>query len=101
VTANDPVSWLLVEPGWSVVASDGTELGRVHDVVGDSAEDIFNGLAVSPGRLKAARYVPAERVASITEGQIRLELTPEEFDRLDEHGEPPPSERIRADTTDL
>ncbi len=28
----DPVSWLLVEHGWEVVAQDGAPLGRVHEV---------------------------------------------------------------------
>jgi uncharacterized protein YrrD len=98
---SDPVSWLVIEPGWTVVASDGSQLGRVHAVVGDSGNDIFNGLAVSPGLLKGSRYVPAERVAEITDGQVGLALTPEEFERLGEHAEPPPSAEIRADTTDL
>ena len=32
---SDPVSWLLVEPGWKVVASEGSEVGKVDEVVGD------------------------------------------------------------------
>ena len=95
------MSWLVIEPGWDVLANDGSHLGRVHEVVGDSGKDIFNGLAVSPGLLKSSRYVPAERVGQITDGEVQLGLSPEEFERLDEHGEQPPSEEIRADTTDL
>ena len=33
----DPVSWLLIEKGWKVVASDGNEIGKVHEVVGDNS----------------------------------------------------------------
>lgn len=51
----DPVSWLLVEPGWDVVGSDGKELGTVHEVLGDTGADIFDGLAVSPGLLRSPR----------------------------------------------
>jgi len=91
----------VIEPGWKVVGNDGSELGRVHEVVGDSGKDIFNGLAVSPGLLKPARYVPAERVGRITEGEVQLGLGAEEFEGLDDHGEQPPSEEIRADTTEL
>jgi hypothetical protein len=80
----DPVSWLVLEPGWEVVASDGTELGRVSSVLGDTEEDIFNGLSVSPGLLRADRYVPAERVASIVAGRVKLDLTAADFERLPE-----------------
>jgi len=97
----DPVSWFVIESGWTVVASDGRDLGKVHEVIGDSGKDIFNGIAVSPGLLKSSRYVPAERVARITDGRIELDLRADEFDRLDEHGALPPSARVRADDTDI
>lgn len=97
----DPVSWLVIEPGWKVVASDGEHLGSVHEVIGDTGKDIFNGLAVSPGLLKSSKYVPAERVAQIVEGRVHLDLTADEFDRLDEHAEQPTSAEIRADTTHI
>jgi hypothetical protein len=84
-----------------VVARDGSRVGEIHEVVGDSGKDIFNGLAVSPGVLKSSRYVPAERVRRISEGEVELDLTADEFDRLGEHGEQPPSAEIRSDTTDL
>jgi hypothetical protein len=98
---SDPVSWFLIEKGWSVTGADGRRLGTVEEVIGDTGEDIFNGLAVSPGFLRSARYVPAERVATIVEGSVVLDLGESEFDRLDDHGDTPPSARIRADTTDL
>jgi hypothetical protein len=97
----DPVSWLVIESGWKVVGRDGEELGSVHEVIGDTGKDIFNGLAVSPGLLRSSKYVPAERVAQIVDGRVGLDLTADEFDRLDEHGEQPPSAEIRADTTQI
>ena len=97
---SDPVSWFLIEKGWTVVGRDG-ELGSVHEVVGDSGKDIFNGLSITPGLLRTAKYVPAERVGTITEGRIEVDLSADEFDRLDEHGEVPPSAQVRHDTTDL
>ena len=78
----DPVSWLLVEKGWDVVGSDGEALGTVDEVRGDSEADIFNGLAVSPGLVGRARYVPAERVRQIVEGRIELDLDRESFEGL-------------------
>jgi hypothetical protein len=97
----DPVSWLLIEPGWDVVGADGEALGTVHEVIGDTGIDIFDGLAVSPGLLKGSKYVPAEAVERITEGRVEVRLTNPEFDRLGEHGEQPPSAEIRPDTTEI
>jgi hypothetical protein len=82
---SDPVSWFVIEPGWSVATADGTNLGTVHQVLGDEKADIFDGLAVTAGLLKRVRYVPAERVAEITEGNVALTLTAEAFERLDEY----------------
>src|SRR5205807_1135112 len=61
----DPVSWLLVEHGWTVVAANSAAVGTVQEVIGDTGKDIFNGLSVSPGLLKRPKYVPAEQVAEI------------------------------------
>jgi uncharacterized protein YrrD len=67
----DPVSWLVVEPGWRVVDAQGEEVGRVERVVGDENVDIFEGIEVRSGLLSQS-FVPAERIASIVEGEIRL-----------------------------
>ena len=67
----DPVSWLLIEPGWQVTDANGEEIGRVEAVTGDMNADIFDGLEVRSGVLEK-RYVPAEQVASIVQGEVRL-----------------------------
>jgi hypothetical protein len=92
----DPVSWLVIDPGWAVVAADGSELGKVEEVVGDTGVDIFNGLSVSTGFLARPRYVPAEQVAEITQGRVRLALTRDQFERLSEFNEPPASLEVSA-----
>ena len=92
----EPVSWLVIEPGWSVVDRDGTEVGRVDELVGDTGKDIFSGLKVLTGLFGKARFVPAERVVAITEGEVRLDLSKDEVDRLEEFSEPPPSAQFRA-----
>jgi uncharacterized protein YrrD len=97
----DPASWFVIEPGWEVVSREGEKLGTVHEVIGDTGVDIFDGLAVSPGLLKSSKYVPAERVAAIVEGRVALDLSSMQFDALGDHGEQPPSAEIRADTTDI
>ena len=81
----DPVAWLVVEPGWEVVASDGEKVGVVDEVLGDKNADIFDGLAVAPGLLKKPKYVPAERVGEIVEGRVTLDLSKAAFDALSEY----------------
>jgi hypothetical protein len=93
----DAVSWLMIETGWKVLASDGSEVGEVDEVVGDSSVDIFDGLAIPTSAFGKPRYVPAEQVGEITEGTVRLKLTPEQVERLDEYLEPATSAEIEAD----
>jgi hypothetical protein len=93
----DPVSWLMIAPGWKVVAADGTEVGEVDEVAGDSNLDIFDGLAIATSALGKPRYVPAERVGEITEGTVRLKLTREQVDELGEYLEPATSAEIEPD----
>jgi hypothetical protein len=69
---SDPVSWLLVEPGWDVVDADGESVGKVDEVLGDEDRDIFDGLQVTSGVLGESRYIPAEEVGGITEGRVQL-----------------------------
>jgi len=84
----DPVSWLLIEPGWRVEDADGTEVGRVEEVTGDSGADIFDGLAVSFSLLGRQHYVAAEQVAGITQGTVRLKLDRAAIERLPGFDEP-------------
>jgi sporulation protein YlmC with PRC-barrel domain len=62
----DPVSYLLIEPGWRVVDADGRDVGRVEEVLADLEQDIFHGLRVG------GREITAAEVAEIVEGLVRL-----------------------------
>jgi hypothetical protein len=84
----DPVSWFMIEPGWRVAAVDGTDVGRVEEVTGDSNADIFDGLAIAFSALGRSQYVPSEQVAEITEGTVRLQLDAAAIERLPEFDEP-------------
>jgi hypothetical protein len=95
--SGDPVSWLMIESGWKVVAADGTDVGKVEEIVGDTGTDIFNGLSIATGLLGKPKYVPAERVGEITEGQVVLDLSPDAVDELEDHELQPPSEQFRPD----
>jgi uncharacterized protein YrrD len=90
----DRVSWLLIEQGWKVRGRDGKDIGKVVDVVGDSDEDIFNGLAISVGLFAKHRYVPAELVSDIVEGEVRVDVDSGAARSLREFERPPASEEI-------
>jgi rRNA processing protein Gar1 len=64
--SSDPVSWLLVEPGWPVYDRDGKKVGKVDEVLGDGQSGIFHGLVVGGDEILS------ERVADIREGEIHL-----------------------------
>jgi hypothetical protein len=84
----DPTSWLMVEPGYSVSAPDGEEIGKVDQVLGDNNADIFDGLAILTGVVGKPKYVPSELVASIDTDAVRLTIGKEELDSLDEYTPP-------------
>ena len=63
---SDPVSWLMIEPGWKVVGPRGEKVGKVDEVLGDESVDIFHGLLVG------GEEILAERVSEIREGEIHL-----------------------------
>jgi hypothetical protein len=90
----DPVSWLMIRPGWKVYSSDGAELGAVDEVTGDENDDIFDGLAVAATALSKPKYIPAERVTTITEGRVNVSLTSADFEETSEFLEPSTSAQI-------
>ena len=94
----DPVSWLMIKPGWKVLAQDGSEIGFVDEIVGDDTKDIFDGLAVAESALGKPRYVLAEQVVEITDGVVRLSLTREQAGQLGEFLNPATSEEIEPDS---
>lgn len=62
----DPVSWLLIEPGWPVYDRDEKKVGKVDEVLGDGQSGIFHGLIVDGDEILS------ERVADIRDGSIHL-----------------------------
>jgi hypothetical protein len=93
----DPVSWKVVEKGWAVVASDGGEVGKVNEVIGDPEADIFDGVAVGAGAiLDRPLYVPSEQVGPIEEGTVHLTIDAATYERSQPYEPPPPGERFLA-----
>ncbi len=93
----DPVSWKVAERGWSVVANDGNEVGKLDQVLGDTEADIFDGLAVGTGTvLDRPIYVPSEKVGAIEEGTVHLGIDSEEYEHLSPYEPPPPGGQFLA-----
>jgi len=86
----DPVSWLQIESGWSVVGSDGELVGSVVTVAGDKHEDIFDGLAVDVDGSAQPRYVPGERVGLIFPGKVTVQFSASEARELEPFEAPKP-----------
>ena len=95
---DDPVSWLLIRPGWKVVAADGAEVGEVDEVAGDDTEDLFDGLAGATSAFGKPRYVLSEQVGDITERVVRLTISRAQFEQLGEYLEPATSGVIEPDS---
>jgi uncharacterized protein YrrD len=83
-----------MEHGWRVYDAEGSEIGKVDEITGDSEADIFDGLTVNKGILNHARYVPSESVAEIREGEVHLSLRHEEVENLETFTEPAAEEQI-------
>jgi len=93
----DPVSWLLIEPGWHVVDASGGSIGKVEAVTGDSNADIFDGLAIASGMLARPKYLPAEQVGEITDGCVHLLVDRAGLDALGEYDVPAASEDVEPE----
>lgn len=75
MTDGDPVSWRGLIYGTPVLASDGTRVGSVREVLGSDAEDIFHGLRVElDGETEAKRdvMIPAEAIDSLGTADVRV-----------------------------
>ena len=82
-----PMSYLTLEPGTPVLASDGAEVGRVAHVLADPDADIFDGIVISSGG--GHRFVDAPQVADIAAGGVTLTLDARAAEALPEPSENP------------
>lgn len=93
-----PMSYLTLEPGAPVFASDGTRIGTVEHVLADPEEDIFDGLVIDtrlgPG---GHRFVDAPCVDAIREGGVVLTLDVAGAERLPEPSANPAALRVDPD----
>jgi hypothetical protein len=92
----EPVSWYTIEAGWDVQDRSGAVIGEVIEVVGDQDADIFDGLRFE-GSDGEERFVEAERVGEIVEGNVTIEVERDELEEGDEEVAQPGGAEIRPD----
>jgi hypothetical protein len=68
------IAWTVLDRGHDIVASDGSKVGTVKEVVGDRTKDIFSGVTYSPGFTQPDLFVPADAISEITDQGIVLTL---------------------------
>jgi hypothetical protein len=83
-----PVSYVALEEGAAVLASDGEEVGHVAHVLADEDQDIFDGIVISHG-LGRHTFADAEQVAAIHEHAVTLAISAAEAEALPEPSENP------------
>jgi hypothetical protein len=83
VTDEHQIGYKVLPRGVPVHASDGVEIGKVHRVLDNAREHIFDGIIIATpdGR----RFVDAPEVARITEKRVTLTIDAAEARELPEH----------------
>lgn len=81
--AGSPISWMTLEKGTSVVASDGSEVGEVGEVVADRQKDIFSGITLSGGLFGTDRFVPADLIGTMTADEVQLTIDQKQAEALE------------------
>jgi len=74
------ISYKALPKGTRVLASDGTEVGRVRRVQDNVRENIFDGIVIETRRGK--RFVDAPEVGHIAERAVTLTISAEEVAAL-------------------
>jgi hypothetical protein len=77
-----PVSWRAIVYGTPVISSDNETAGKVHEVLGSDAEDIFHGLRVALTGAGRDVMVSAENIPTLTSESVRTNLTRLELEAL-------------------
>jgi hypothetical protein len=72
----EPISYLALEVGTSVVTSSGTVIGTVEHVLQIPELDLFDGIAVTTKH--GLRFVDRDQIDDITTARVRCLLTDEQ-----------------------
>jgi len=77
------IGYQALPRGVPVHASDGVQIGKVHRVLDNAREHIFDGIVIDTG--KARVFVDAPEVARITRSRVTLTIDAAEAAQLPPH----------------
>lgn len=80
---NAPISWVTLEKGAPVFASNAERVGVVGEVVADRQKDIFSGITLSGGLFGTERFVPAELIAEMRTDGVHLSIEEARIEALE------------------
>ena len=93
-----PISYMTLQEGTPVLASDGTQVGVVAFVLADADTDIFDGIVIDSRRGPGGhRFVDAPEVARIAERAVTLSIDAAAAARLPQPSENPAEMRAHPD----
>jgi hypothetical protein len=87
VSEPEPISWRSIVSGTTVVSTDGTPLGKVREVLGSDADDIFHGLRVALVSGHRDVMVSAGEIEGLSAAVVSTYLTLAEVDALPTYNE--------------
>jgi hypothetical protein len=78
---NSPISWRAVTYGTPVLATGGEAVGKVREILGSDAEDVFHGVRVA---IDTSRDVmlSSEQITGLTPAAVQTSLTREQLSAL-------------------
>ena len=95
-----PGSYMTLQPGVPVYASDGEELREVAHVLAEPDKDIFDGLVIDTSSARGGnRFVDAPEVGEIHERGVVLTLDRSAAQNLPEPSENPAAMAVDPDDT--
>jgi hypothetical protein len=93
-----PASFLVLEEGTAVYASDETKLGEVEHVLADEDTNIFDGIVIDRSVLPGGqRFVDASQVDEIYERGVVLTVDAASAERLPEPSENPAAMEVTGE----
>ncbi len=76
------VAWLAMPEKAPVMGGSGEEIGRMEELLGDKADDIFHGIVLKLARGGHKVEVRADRIPKITTRRVYTDLAADELEHL-------------------
>jgi hypothetical protein len=81
------VAWMAMPYRASVVAADGTVIGKAESLLGDESEDIFHGIVIDRQDDRKRVEIAADRIKKITEKHVVTDLSADDVAKLQPYRE--------------